>query len=282
MTLYPDWTPPKYPQWLEKMKRGPVKSVFANRLHYNARKVRQADADGIDQLVPIIIAAEAEPADLRRELGSGVWKKIHHATQATNGKRATIWLHFLGKKPWSEIVEIKPCHLGSVLNSIKRNEQWTSVYYAGTRASSGRFHQTEMLYRDAARMGVQINPKWSLTRLRKEHDAASLKAALRKASSTPWAKPWSTSVDGFKFERLISDQDFAYEGLSQRHCVASYARTAKRGDLVVFRVTGADRATYAFSPQWSELKTFANGAPSKKLKNAAQVCLKKFQAEADA
>lgn len=283
MTLYPDWTPPKYPAWLEKMARGPVRSAFTNRWHYNSRKVQQADADGLENLVPIIIATEREPAELRREMGGAVWKKIHHATQATNGKRAEIWLQSLGKVPWSEIVQIRPLNLRHVRQYVYANEAWPVLRYAGERAGRGEFYQVTMLYRDTVRMGVPVNPEWSLKRLKKEHDAAALKAALEKADPTPWAEAWVNSFDGYKFERLISDQDMAYEGICQRHCIASYKNRARNGSVVVFRVTGKDRATFAFGTrlvnqqsQWQELKTFANGSPSKELRRASSSALSAF------
>lgn len=283
MTLYPDWTPPKYPTWLENMARGQVRSAFTNRWHYNARKVQQADADGLEHLVPIIIAAEREPAELRREMGGAVWKKIHHATQATNGKRAEIWLQSLGEVSWSEIVQIRPLNLPDVRRCVYQNEAWPVIRYAGERAGRGEFYQVKMLYRDTIRMGVPVNPEWSLKRLKKEHDAAGLKAALEKTDPTPWAEAWVKSFDGYRFERLISDKDMAYEGICQRHCVASYRSSAKRGSVVVFRVTGRDRATFAFGtrlidqrPQWQELKTFANGSASKELRRASSSALSAF------
>ena len=103
-----------------------------------------------------------------------------------------------------------------------------------------------MLAHDARRMGAKIDPRWSLRRLREEHDRQALEWARAKSDPTPWAEPWSCEMDGFTFTLLNSADDFSAEGATQRHCVASYARDAKTGRCIVMRIDGKERATVRF------------------------------------
>jgi hypothetical protein len=124
---------------------------------------------------------------------------------------------------------------------------------------------------DTRRMGTEPNLAWSVKRLKREHDALALKAAMAQHSPEPWAAPFVFEHDGYRFERLVSDLEMAQEGLSQRHCVASYTRAAKQGDYIVLRITGKERATFGFGlNRCDELKGFANSEVTKDCRAAAK------------
>lgn len=153
------------------------------------------------------------------------------------------------------------------------------------KASRGQFSEVLMLLGDAQRMGVEINLKWSINRLRKEHDKAALRLALERSDPTPFAQKWTTDVDGYHFERLISGTDFSQAGISMRHCIASYQANARHGDLVVLKVTGPERATFAFrrnvnETRWQELQDFANSKVSQACSKACRVAMNTFATDA--
>lgn len=277
-TLFPDWAPPKYPKWLQRM-RGDEQYAMTSRFSLMTDAVSQAQNDSLKQLVPIITVSEKWPSALRKEMGKAVWKAYHHATEATNVKRARIWMYFNGAVSWEEIAQIKPVHLGCAVMDMRRAE-WSIILYAGSKADRDQYSGIFMLWRDTVRMGLDPNPAWSVKRLKREHDALALEAAMRQHSGQIWAKPFVFEHKGYRFERLISDLDMAQEGLSQRHCVASYTGDAKRGDYVVLRITGKERATFGFGRNYyDELKGFANSEVSKDCRAASIEAKKAYIAQ---
>ena len=101
------------------------------------------------------------------------------------------------------------------------------------------------------------------------------------SSSKPWAKPCQIDVDGFTFDRLISDRDVHAEGATQRHCVASYTYQASIGRIFIFKITGRERATLSFFKKdgIDQIKGFANAAVSKTCRRAALTAINRFLAK---
>ncbi|MFC4731779.1 PcfJ domain-containing protein [Salipiger abyssi] len=267
--LYPEWTAPVMPAWVTKAPKG-IKNIVASRFSHHRGKVEMCERDGLPQIAPIVAVAERTPTELRKELGKAVWKQIHHASVSTNSRRAYIWIHDLGRTPFAEIIQYRPCHLQRLVNA--KPPFLEHQVYAAKFAPVGLFSEIASMHRDTQRMGITVNPAWSLSRLKREHDAAALKGALAKSSPKEWAAPARYELSGLLFTRLVSDRDLSAEGLMQRHCVASYAREAKKGDLQVYSISGEERATLAFwrDGRICDLKGFANSQPSARMKRAAK------------
>lgn len=281
-TLFRDWTPPAAPRWMAGMCKA-EKVAFSSKFALMPGPIQQAESDGLPQLVPIIVAMSQRPKEIRKAVGKAVWKRMHHATVATNAKRARIWFRDRDKIDWPDLVQIQPCHLSRALNAIRIAGQADATIYAGIHAPQGAFPRIRMLWVDTQRMGGQPKECWSITRLQKEHDALAKEHAAANLDATPWAAPCVIEQDGYLFERLISDLDMAQEGLAQRHCIASYTSRARAHKVIAFRVTGAERATYAFAAntRWDELQCFANSNPSIACWRAAKAAQATFRLEAD-
>ncbi|WP_226560779.1 PcfJ domain-containing protein [Salipiger thiooxidans] len=275
--LYPEWKAPVLPDWVNKAPKG-IRQIMASRFSHHRAKVTLCEQDGIAQIAPIVASTEKSPAELRKELGKAVWKKIHHASPTTNARRAYLWMYDLGMTPFSEIVEYRPCHLYHMVG-LKTRFQTSPLMdchvYSAKFAPPRLFRGISDMYQDAERMGVTVNPAWSITRLKREHDAAALRDAISKTSDDRWAEPSRYEVDDLLFVRLVSDRDLSVEGLMQRHCVASYSGAAKTGKLFVFGVSGDERATFAFweSGDICDLKGFANSAPSARMRRASKALM---------
>lgn len=268
-TLYPDWTPPDTPEWMERLK-GDEKRWFAAGAALTVRHIEQARRDQLYQLTPLIAHFRQPPNVIRSQVGKSVWRKLHHATAATNVKRMIALMKHSRQQPKLEdIVEVKPCHLGK----LDGGWHYAAALFAAKHAPRGRWDTVYMHAQDARRMGVEINPRWSLKRLEKEHDAAAREYALKKSDPTPFAEPWAVSIRGYDFERLISQAAITEEGLKQRHCVASYSAQAANELVFVFRVTGKARATLAFRQglrgAYFELKGPCNRSVSENCRTAA-------------
>lgn len=134
-----------------------------------------------------------------------------------------------------------------------------------------------MLARDTLRMGGQPNPKWSLRRLREEHDRLARGLTSKHSNTVPFAEPWSIEIDGFTFRRLISDYDFAEEGQTMHHCIGGYATRARRGDETAFAITGDERASVSFSRFGVEIKGRNNRAVSQRCSRAADAAWREFR-----
>ncbi|MGR3481636.1 PcfJ domain-containing protein [Salipiger marinus] len=280
--LYEDWTAPVMPSWVDRAPKG-IKLIVASRFSHHKQKVLTCQSDGLPQIAPIVAAMEKSPAELRKELGKAVWRKIHHSTETTNARRAYLWLFSMGRLTMAQIIEFRPCHLPKLVSGLKVSSLnlGPAHIYAGKFAPPGLFDEIAILYRDTQRMGIAVNPEWSLTRLKREHDAAALADAMKKTDQTPWAVPYRAEVDGLLFVRLTSDRDLSVEGLIQRHCVASYSVYAKRGVFFIFSISGDERATYAFDERGDDvdLQGFANTAPSARVRRAAEKFKKRFWAD---
>lgn len=279
-TLYPDWSPRPQKKWVSKAPAR-LRALMTNRACFNGRLIEQVERDGIENVAPIVCATGEAPAALKKKMGKAAWKQIHRASLATNANRAYLWMASMGAMGWDDIIAIAPCHLQKLVNlKIKLGivSLPASAIYAGRVAGPRHFQTVRMLYCDTERMGVEVNPKWSPTRLKREHDAAALKDAIGKTSDAQWATPYQVEVDGLLFTRLVSDRDMSVEGLMQRHCVASYSREASQGRIAAFSISGDERATFAFGMDGRvvDIKGFANSRVSLRVRAAAKAMARDF------
>lgn len=281
-SLFPDWTEPAQPDWIKGVSGG-ERYALLNRWSYMVGPIRQAEMDGLPQLGPIIAVMGQRPEKIRAKLGRAVWRKIHHASLATNGARSVLWWRWQDRLDWADLVEIRSCHLRKINRACRRPSWRDGAWYAGrmASASAGEWRRVIEMYEHSQLMGVRVNPRWSLARLQKEHDAAARRAAVACYSPTRWAAPYRFEADGFQFERLISDRDLGMEGYAMRHCVAGFARQAKSGKLLIFRIMGAQRATVSLTAAGHvhDLKRYANGPVSLDCKQAVQKLIKAVMEE---
>jgi len=210
----------------------------------NADILHRAELDGIERVAPILLAMGCSPREARQRVGKAVWKVAHHSDLHLNLARAEIMI-------WANIGLPDLIHFPrGALREAKSKMRATSreaVIAAGRIAKTRtEFREAVMLAHDTKRMGGNIDLKWSLRRLREGHDRLAMEFARAKSDPTPWREPWACKVDGFKFTMLNSMADFSAEGLTQRHCVASYASEAKEGRYIIMRIDGKERATVRF------------------------------------
>lgn len=268
------------PRWCHRMGYATSGQVY-NFINKYAGLIVRAQEDGIENVAPILLALRSDPQAARIRVGKGVWKKIHHSDLYLNIARANVLLRSRITLP--DLIEFPPGSLREVLAKIRATNE-TVVIVAG-RISKNRteFREAVMLVKDAIRMGGEPKNTWSLRRLREEHDRRALALALAKSDPTPWYEPWSCEVDGFLFSLLRSHADFAAEGATQRHCVASYARDAKARSCLVMRIEGRERATVRFGGcpiKVQEVRARFNGPVSKACRRACEkICAEYLESE---
>lgn len=220
--------------------------------------VAEAVSDGICHVAPILAVYRARPKDVRKRIGRGAWRRVHHAKLATNIGRAAILLHTpLGM---DDVLRIPDAALREALRMYRRFPKTFRVA-CGFATNRATMREAVMLCGDLDRMGGAINPAWSLNRLRREHDMAAREAAYRCRADdrVPWASKWAREVNGYSVSLLRCAADLRAEGRAMRHCVASYVDRARYGHALIFRIEGPERATASFTSRGlSEIKAACN------------------------
>ena len=231
------------PQWcydLGYARSGQVLRLIKSR----AGTIHRAQMDGIEHVAPILLALNCDPAEARRRVGGAVWRQVHHSPLALNVARANVLLR--SSIRLIDLVQFPAGALREVLSQSRERSE-SAVADAGLIARNRtEFREAVMLAHDTRRMGGVVNRRWSLRRLREEHDRLAQEWACAKSDPTPWGDPWACDVNGFTFTLLNSGSDFAAEGAIQKNCVASYATDAKTGRFIIMRIDGRERATVRF------------------------------------
>lgn len=279
-TLYPDWTPPKYPAWIKKVAKSQG-WVFHQGAHMVPSQLAQAQADNLRQLEPFILLHRENPAQLRKRYGKTNWRLVHKASLTTNVHRCLLLL-VMPNIDVQKLFAFKPCHLKSFCNlNIVLGREASS--YAAINADKGSFSTIAHLYRDTVIMGGHVNDQWSVKRLREEHDKLVRKRVFDNACAKDWTSGFYAEINGYRFDLLTSDRELELEGQTQRHCVGSYKGRARAGRVFIFRVTGKERATLALYPPTPyskrfriQLHSFANGGVSPECSNASWECGRMF------
>lgn len=223
---------------------------YDNRLVYQAHQVlpyvNEAERDGLNHLIPAIVAFGKSPSEVRKETGPATWRRIAHNSRTRNRKILQIAArpHQLENLAANFITLLD--FPSGVLPGV--HDPSSLDYAIAARVCERKtFMGLEAAYHtvvDARRMiGDAFNPRWSMARIRREHDRATAERIKTKYSDKPFTDAWSMEVDGFTFTLLITPLDIGLEGASQHHCVGSYASEAQRGKYRVFKIEGAERAT---------------------------------------
>lgn len=254
------------PAWADRgpFAWGPMHRYVVTGLDLVAR----AEADGIHQVAPILVAFRGGPAEVKRRIGRGLWRRVHHASLAENVARGALKLRTT--LDFTAIMAIPPALL-NVAQKLHDDYGPSACAFAVSRAKRPQVAtEVAVLVRDFRLLGGDLNPVWSLRRLNEEHDRLVRTRAVLRADPTPFAEPWSHKADGYVFTRLVSHADFEEEAMRQKHCIATYANRAKAGVEVAFRIEGRERATVSFNlkTRHVELRGARNRKVSERLQQA--------------
>lgn len=263
----------RVPHWCYDL--GYMRSSQVLRLiKMHASVIHRAQLDDIEHVAPILLALRSDPAAARKRVGKAVWRVIPHSPLHVNVARANVLLQ--SRITIADLIHFPKGALREVPKKIREYGE-PAIIVAGIIAKNRtEFREAVMLARDTIRMGGNIDRRWSLRRLREEHDRLAMQWAKLTSDPTPWADPWSCEVDGYRFTFLNSATAFAAEGQTMRHCVASYARHAKAGRYIIMKIEGKERATVRFGGhpvRVQEVKARFNRAVSDACRRAcAKVC----------
>ena len=266
--------PWKRPRWFETLGYSRHRQI-GNMVKAQLDRIHRAQLDGIENVAPILVALRCDPAEAKRRVGKAVWKKVHHSPLGRNVTRARILMKTLIRL--ADLVEFPDGALAEVERKAKVYSEGAVIVAGRVSRNRTEFRAAVMLAHDLARMGgAAVDLRWSLRRLREEHDRRAMEWAREKSDPTPWREPFTTTQDGYTFTMLNSGADFAAEGMAMKHCVASYREDAKAGRYIIMRIEGPERATVRFGGhpvRVQEVKARYNGPVSEACRRAcAKVC----------
>jgi len=240
-------------------------------------RIHRAQLDGIENVAPILVALRCDPDEAKRRVGKAVWKRVHHSPLGRNVTRARILMRTGIRLP--DLIDFPNGALAEVESKAKNYSEAAVIIAGKVSRNRTEFREAVMLAHDLIRMNGTGDPRWSLRRLREEHDRRAMEWAREKADPTPWREPFSTEMDGFTFTMLNSGADFSAEGTVMRHCVASYRADAKARRCMIMRIEGPERATVRFGghpARVQEVKGRFNAAVSEACRRACAKVLAEF------
>ncbi len=248
------------------------KTSFNKHRVDSALKVRgellQAERDGLQNLMPLIILFERNPKDLKKLLGHSVWRKLAANTKTRNYLICLLAMNDAGHHKNGEIgIDNKVRFLADIETSV--------IQYFIRRDNYREFDESEItaarhsmtfseqniesrlqLHRETTELlkagNRQCPPSWSNKRLRQEHDTAvnnQIVRGLTWGDDTSFAAPFihQGHVSGNFAFRLRCERELVEEAIAQRHCVSVYLDDARAGTYAVFKIFGVERATLGVS-----------------------------------
>lgn len=224
-------------------------SELVAKAHKVEAYIKEAEADGLFHLIPAIVTFQGSPQMIRKDVGPATWRRIAANSRTRNMK-------LMQRAQYVTIGDAAPSFLSlldypsGVLLGVGSIDDDTGIAARlCERKTSRGFVKTWHIVRDARRMvGESFNPDWSLSRIKREHDAAAIKAATARYSAERFAQDWVYEKDGWKAELLTSQLLIGSEGATMHHCVGSYGSMSAKGNYLVFKIDGKERATLGAYP----------------------------------
>jgi hypothetical protein len=227
-------------------------NLWDDRLVYRAHQalpyVKEAERDGLINLIPVIVTFGASPHDIRKTIGQGAWRRIAHNSITRNRLLMLAMQRVRGHGDEAADTEMfgRLLEIPSGLLRYVHGAQPDEVIAARItpKITLADFMRTQHIIRDTRdMMGFAFNSRWSFARMEREHADATKAVARKQFSDHRFADDWTFAADGYTAKLLTSQLDIAVEGNVQHHCVAAYAKLASRLQYAVLRIDGKERAT---------------------------------------
>lgn len=220
-------------------------------LHRMKEVIKQALADGQENLIPFILSTCATPKEIKDLVGRSTWKKIIHNSFTLNNKISKYFCH---KQSLTQVSRLVDCsssiieHFGSgnetyceILNVVNKicKEQRILTKYEKCKSVYDLVKDTIEL---GGEIGYPVNLQWSYKRFKEEHDIVVRKYREKDYSSKIITEgiykklPLEYQFEDNKATLLRSALDIAVEGSSMGHCVAGYAGRSATGQYVVYHL----------------------------------------------
>lgn len=235
-------------------------------LLYNFREhepqIRQAIADGLMHLVPLIHVTGLCPQNLRGRFGKGLWRKLSHNTFSRNrliatrihreaSRRGRIVLKSVLIKtgveqlavfPSTIIPKMAPFGLEQYSGMAPYIEHLKKAKLLG-KVTVDQLIRSRFIQYDTRRMaqqlGVEFDENWGYATLIRKHEEFSKRINERQYSKEPWSTfGWPEEVikGDYAFHLLNNAYALREEGTSMHHCVGSYVEASRSGNYIHYSV----------------------------------------------
>ena len=215
----------------------------------------QCIKDGQENITPLVAKLGKTPQELRKEFGKGIWKALcknsltrnrliaQNMTSLVDSIKTLYDLPSSGIKQWRGCGAIDDLYIITIKLAKK----------ARCLTNKSKFSDINNVVRDTSRLAARanagdINPKWSLTRFKKEHEELTQKVnVLHYSKEKIFKESYSVlpkkveleSVNGTLTATLLTTpSEIAEEGVKMRHCVAGYSSLCEQGKYAVYHIEG--------------------------------------------
>lgn len=215
----------------------------------------QALKDGQKNITPILNLLGKTPKEAKEMLGKGLWKSLCGNTFSRNLKIAEKVFSLSYRYPVQFLQGVLK-HLQSLPTTLiphRMSEQFGISVVANTMkgkwkntAEVGRtvgfVNETVLMFRRVYGHDPDGISKWSLRRIKEEHDRLVLGIHKQKASvdnfqwfeNMPHQFPLICGEGEVKAYLLTSEAEIKEEGIAQKHCVGYYAKQAAMGNTLIY------------------------------------------------
>ncbi len=233
---------------------GANRNISRNKLEAvtsNLALIKQAISDNNVNIIPFILLFEKDTSELKSLLGSFVWKTLCKNSLSRNKMLADYVKRHVGHKKENlkaetlkDIINVPTTLLGTWnINVDPKCLIFLSLNCKGSWSKRKTLEPVVQLYYDTDRLLNNDKDifKWSLRRLREEHETIVRKAMAAEYSTAmfEWADKLNIGEFGYKgytVRPLLSAFEIGVEGTSMRHCAGGYATHSAQGRYLVFSV----------------------------------------------
>lgn len=194
--------------------------------------------DGLYNLLPFVAELGLSPKELKVAY-KGVWKVISKNSLHKN-KLLVKRMDKIGQGVHEiPATLLKYQYSVPALKYLANNFKGSWSKQEIMEKESRYFHDCERL---AGQLGEAVDSKWTVRRLKEEHDRMSKEITARKYSKDVFESVKDIPVKemchaGYKATLLDSAFAVADEGNSMGHCVAGYADDVREGTYLVYSIT---------------------------------------------
>jgi hypothetical protein len=259
-------------KWLENIPNSIKMLVMCRFIHYtnptinisilqklykNKEEVlnllKQADKDGLYNLIPFIFLFGLPPKELKKQLGKGLWKKIANNSKTRNKLvvKAKIRMGIydiidLLDTPSSILCENVNRDVLQLHSDSEYEHANLILQYLNNRKTKPRYYEGQFNYvKDTVDMSGNLDClRWGINRISAAHDEL-LEIQNQKAINLCSTKPLNNKTQFAKECYLIEDasiksinteRDLLVEARNKKHCVFSYKKSIENNKVVIFNV----------------------------------------------
>lgn len=263
--------------WVDPIKEHANRFAYSNQRKLKPEMVRiiweclpeikQAQKDGIYNIVPWILQEGLNPHELKEKFGKSNWKKICKQSMTRNKMLAAGAKRFRYEGSIEQALTL-PSYLlkkGGCTNFqwtqstiwLIKNKQISSKHFVGkglnTQAQIRLARTFEDTKRMAGELGKGFSSEWSIDKMKQKHAEYVHLVNLKRYSPIPYENLKDFIVKevqhkGYVATLLDSAALVHQEGEAMHHCVGGYASSVAQGNYLVYSVTkdGKRSSTIAF------------------------------------